>query len=479
MENAIKTEFFSIDKNKMPELFIYKIDFTSANINQLGGKLKYKLSKIFNNHIFGWNSDKALLVSDLNIPDIHDLLTKLWSDGCQSVKNIIQVRDNIDGMSVAEYAVSYIKSKYRAELNRLEQNYKLNNSTDNFCVNLIIDFRAWVFDSESYISISIHNKIVYTKDLLYYYQNENKKIEGMQVVVIKAFSGYDSTATIKSVYGKLKDEGERLYNATNTENLKKLIHKNIKEHPDAPIVHIKFNGSVKEYDYIMEALKPVIREDTIFKTVQLADTSKKFKISPDVRYGIILDIYEIIKKSGFYNGNLDNKYNKGIFNKLPEEYWNPKIKVGNNMSVTYKPYFMKLLIDNGVYFKNGKFKDNKIKILVINDSKKNIDYYLKNMEVKFNELKIGIDIVKEFDENFDLAYEKIHNYDFDILLFTGGYDFTDKDYFNYKSRLLSKNIQSQFLTVKAVDNIKFSMANIVLGILGKTGNIHHCQLIIS
>ena len=225
MENAIKTEFFSIDKNKMPELFIYKIDFTSANINQLGGKLKYKLSKIFNNHIFGWNSDKALLVSDLNIPDIHDLLTKLWSDGCQSVKNIIQVRDNIDGMSVAEYAVSYIKSKYRAELNRLEQNYKLNNSTDNFCVNLIIDFRAWVFDSESYISISIHNKIVYTKDLLYYYQNESKKIEDMQVVVIKAFSGYDSTATIKSVYGKLKDEGERLYKATNTENLKKLIQK--------------------------------------------------------------------------------------------------------------------------------------------------------------------------------------------------------------------------------------------------------------
>ena len=41
MDSTIKTEFFSIDKSKITELFIYKLDPTSNNTEQLGGKLKY------------------------------------------------------------------------------------------------------------------------------------------------------------------------------------------------------------------------------------------------------------------------------------------------------------------------------------------------------------------------------------------------------------------------------------------------------
>ncbi len=471
MNNTIKTEFFSINKSKMPKLFIYKIESTSYNVKQLGGKLKYGLNKMFNNNIFGWNKEKDLLVSDFNIPNIPGLLEELWKDeSYQSLKNIRQLSGDIDNMSIAEYIVSYIKSKYNWELLDLEKKYKINNSTNNFCVNLIIDFRAWDINNEPCISISIRNKIIYANDLLYYYHNENKKIEDMQVIVIRAFSNYNSTGTIVKVYGKLKDESKRLYTATKNENMKKLIQKNIKKNPDDPVVQIKFNNSGNTYDYVMEALKPVIRDDTIFKTVELRDTSKKFKIEPDLRYNIILNIYDIIKKSGFFNGNMDNNYNKNIFNNLPEEYYNPKIKVGNNRTVTYKPYFIPLLNSYGIYFKNEKFKDNKLKILIINDSKKNMDNYLKCIEKKFGELKIDIDIIKILNKNFDDAFEEINNYNFDILIFIGGYDFNDRDYFNYKSMLLSKYMQSQFL-IKAVDNIKYSVSNVVLGILGKTGNI--------
>ena len=470
MESTIKTEFFSIDKDKIPELFIYKIDSSSANIKQIGGKLKYKLNKIFNNNIFGWNSENDLLVSDLNIPNINDLLEKLWGDGFQFLRNIIPVKNNIDNISISEYVASYIESKYKKELSNLQENYRRNNSNNNFCVNLIIDFRAWNINNEPYISIRVRNRIIYASDLSYYYHNENNKIEGMQVVVIPAFSDYNSVGTITQVYGELKNDGERLYKAAKNEKLKKLIQNNMRENPDEPVVHLKFSSGGKEYEYVMEALKPVIREDTKFKTTELSDTTKKFKIYPDVRYNIILHIYDIIKKSGFFKGNLDDIKRREVFKKLPEGYWNPKIKVGNNISTVYRPYFMKLLIDNGIYLKNEKFKDNKIKILVINDSKKNIDDYLKNIEITFKQLKIETDIIKKFNGNFDSLYNEINKYVFNIMLFIGDYDFNDKDYFRYKSMLLSRNIQSQFLTFKSLDN-KYSTANIVLGILGKTGNI--------
>ncbi len=470
MSNTIKTEFFSIDKSKIPDLFVYKIESTSSNIKQLGGKLKYGLGKMFKGNVFGWNKEENILVTDMNITNINGLLNDLWNNGYQSLEGIKPLNANIGNTSIAEYVASYVKLKYNLELSNLKRKYKKDNSNSNFCVDLIIDVRPWNINNEPCVSISVRNRIVYAYDLSYYYHNENKKIDDMQVIVIPPFSDFNSTGTVDKVLGKVKDHGERLCKSTKNEKLKRLIQKNIRENPDDPVVKIKFNSSGKEYDYVMEALKPVIRDDTIFKTVELSDTIRKFKIEPDLRYNIILNIYDIIKKSGFFNGNIDNNYNKNIFNKLPDEYWNPKIRVGNNVTVTYKPYFMKLLSDYGIYLKNEKFNNNKLKILVINDSGKNIDDYVKCIETKFDELKIDINIIKILNENFDDAFKEINNYNFDILIFIGGHDFNDRDYFRYKSMLLSKNIQSQFLS-RAIDNIKYSVSNVVLGILGKTGNI--------
>lgn len=117
MDSTIKTEFFSIDKSKIKELFIYKLDSTSNNTEQLGGKLKYKLGKMYINNIFGWNKENKLLVSDLNIPDIQNLLEELWQDETyQSLKHITPVPGNIDNVSTAEYVVSYLNRKYNRQL---------------------------------------------------------------------------------------------------------------------------------------------------------------------------------------------------------------------------------------------------------------------------------------------------------------------------------------------------------------------------
>jgi len=184
---------------------------------------------------------------------------------------------------------------------------------------------------------------------------------------------------------------------------------------------------------------------------------------------LIIDIYNIIKESGFFNGNIDNNYNNSIFDILEKDYWQPLIKVGNNKTVPYQTYFIKLLNNYGLYLKNKKFDNNKLKILIINESGKNIDDYIQWIETEFKALKFDIDI-EILNKTFDTFSESINNYPSDILLFIGGYNFNDYLYFRYKSRLLSNDMQSQFLTVDNIKN-KYSVANIVLGILGKTGNI--------
>jgi len=468
--NTIKTEFFLIDKSKIKNLFAYKIELTSDNINELGGKLRYDLEKIYAGNVFGWNKENKLLVSDLNIPDIHNLLVKLWKDEkYQSLRNITLFDGNIDNISIAEYVISYIKKIYYGELLNLKNEYKESHNSDKFCINLEINFRAWDIDNKPCISISVNHKIIYNADLSCYYNNENKDITDMQVVVVSDFSKYNSTGTIVKVYGKLKDEAERLHEATKNERMKKLIERKSTKNPDEPIVQIKFNNSGKTYDYIMEALRPVIRSDTVFKDDKLKEVYNQFKIKPSIRYKLIMNVYDIIKKSGFFNVNIDNNYNNNIFNILENDYWQPSIKVGNNKTVAYNNYFIGLLHNDGLYLKNKKFENNKLKILVINESGKNIDNYIQWIESEFKALKFDIDI-EILNKTFDNFSESINNYSFDILFFISGYDFATYLYFKYKSKLLSNNIQSQFLMIDNIKN-KYSVANIVLGILGKTGNI--------
>lgn len=473
MDSTIKTEFFSIDKSKIKELFIYKLDSTSNNTEQLGGKLKYKLGKMYINNIFGWNKENKLLVSDLNIPDIQNLLEELWQDETyQSLKHITPVPGNIDNVSTAEYVVSYLNRKYNRQLSQFKKEYNENHYSKKFSVNLEINFRAWEINNNPFISIGVNHTIVSNTDLSEYYKNENKEIIDMHVVVISPFSDYNSAGTVVNVYGRLEDEANRLRIATKNEMMKKLITKNIKTHPDQPIVQVKFSKSGKTYDYIMDALKPIIRSDTIFKNGELSEISSMFKIKPDIRYKLIIEVYDIIQKSGLFTANIDSISNNNVFDTLEEWYWQPSIKVGNNATVQYQPYFISLLNKHGLYFINKKFEDNKLKILIVNASGLIIDDYLQSLEAKFNQLKIDIDIVKILNKSFDDAIECINNYNFDILLFIGEYNFTDYLYFNYKSKLLQKNIQSQFLKYDTVKNqLQYSPSNVVLGILGKTGNI--------
>ncbi len=474
MDSNIKTEFFSIDKSKIKNLFIYKLESTSNNISELGGKLKFKLGKMYSNNTFGWNKDNKLLVSDLNIPDIQNLLEELWQDEdiYQSLIHIIPLSGNKDNVSIAEYVVSYINRKYSKELWNFKKEYNKNYSLDKFSLNLEINFRTWELNNEPCISISVNHNIVSNTDLSEYYENENKEIVDMHVVVIPTFTKYNSTGTIVNTYGKLKDHANRLRLATENDLMKKLIDRNVKTNPDQPIAQVKFNKSGKTYDYIMAALKPVIRSDTIFKGGELSGISNILKIKPDIRYKLIMDIYGIIQKSGLFTVNIDNISNNNIFDTLEEEYWQPSIKVGNNTTVQYQPYFIRLLTQHGLYFKNEKFENEKLKVLIINASGLNIDDYMQSLQSKFNALKIDMGIVKTLNKSFDEAIECIGNYNFDILMFIGEYNFNDRLYFNYKSKLLPKNIQSQFLKYDTVKNqLQYSPSNVVLGILGKTGNI--------
>jgi hypothetical protein len=413
------------------------------------------------------------LVSDLNIPDIQNLLEELWQDETyQSLKHITPVPGNIDNVSTAEYVVSYLNRKYNRQLSQFKKEYNENHYSKKFSVNLEINFRAWEINNNPCISIGVNHTIVSNTDLSEYYKNENKEIIDMHVVVISPFSDYNSAGTVVNVYGRLEDEANRLRIATKNEMMKKLITKNIKTHPDQPIVQVKFSKSGKTYDYIMDALKPIIRSDTIFKNGELSEISSMFKIKPDIRYKLIIEVYDIIQKSGLFTANIDSISNNNVFDTLEEWYWQPSIKVGNNATVQYQPYFISLLNKHGLYFINKKFEDNKLKILIVNASGLIIDDYLQSLEAKFNQLKIDIDIVKILNKSFDDAIECINNYNFDILLFIGEYNFTDYLYFNYKSKLLQKNIQSQFLKYDTVKNqLQYSPSNVVLGILGKTGNI--------
>ena len=403
MDSTIKTEFFSIDKSKIKDLFIYKLDSTANNIEQLGGKLKYKLGKMYINNIFGWNKDNKSLISDLNIQDIQNLLEELWQDEeiYQSLIHIIPLSGNIDNVSIAEYVASYINRKYSKELWNFKNEYSKNHYSDKFSLNLEINFRAWEINNEPCMSIDVNHKIVSNTDLSEYYENENKEIVDMHVVVIPTFTKYNSTGTIVNMYGKLKDHANRLSLSTENDLMKKLIDRNVKTNPDQPIVQVKFNKSGKTYDYIMAALKPVIRSDTIFKGGELSGIASILKIKPDIRYKLIMDVYDIIQKSGLFTVNVDNISNNNIFDTLEEEYWQPSIKVGNNATVQYQPYFIRLLTQHGLYFTNKKFEDEKLKILIINASGLNIDDYTQSLESKFNALKIDIDIVKTLNKSFD------------------------------------------------------------------------------
>ncbi len=466
--DQMKSEFFWIDKSKIGKLYLYTIETGNNIIDKLGGKLKYYLQKKYNNNIFAWNKEKKLIVSDMDMDDniIKSLLDILWNDKYfNRIKNIKRIIDNIDNISIAEYVVSFLNNKYNQKL----EEYKNSLTDESKDIEIILNYnlRAWEIQNKPCISISVNKQILYISDLEYYYKNENKDLLNMQVTVIKVFSsGSSSTGKIVKVYGKIKDEGERLKKITKNNLMKRAIEKGMRETPCYPVVSVNFETD-ETYDYVMQSLKPVITAGTKLKNYNSTQIYNKLKIEPDKRYSIVLGIYEIIKKSGFLNGNVDNNE---IFGHIDDNYIYPFIEIGNNKKIKYRYNFFNEIIKNGLFKKNDKFNNNTLKMAILNISGEDINKYIKNIldDIKKFDINPEIVLALENKEIRDIM-DRIVGENPDILIFISGNDFTDKSYFNYKSMLLSHDIQSQHIKFETLDN-RYSYANIILGIIGKTGN---------
>jgi argonaute-like protein implicated in RNA metabolism and viral defense len=212
--------------------------------------------------------------------------------------------------------------------------------------------------------------------------------------------------------------------------------------------------------------------------------SKTFRIEPAIRSQIVKEISDIAIKKKWVVEAYNSKNFPNIFNKAYEKGFTSNILFGGGKVDKYdEKTLLRNLYNHGLYKISSRFQGGSpINIGIISALKHTrTDKFCQELQKTLEHLNFESNFVSEekiqgFSRvDLENAIESLQTKKPDILLvfFPDELDEDDEEwgaYYHLKSLTVGRGIASQVVYQSTLDN-QYAMANIVLGILGKTGNI--------
>jgi len=528
----IFAEIFPIEVSTLPTLTAYRLLASTTSTltdSTVGGKLAYRLRRDLSGH-WVWTANRLLTDKPADEDVVMKVIETLWREQPMVFKNLqgIKIEPNWQVLAqsqadfVARGLISDIEPEIRKLLNR--QSRFLNSAR----VERVYDIRGLVVKDQPALAVSVSSRLVYNKDLSEYLTSlslANKpktgsplneanteqpstqldKTQLSEEVLIGMWVG-DKTSSLKGeivrVVGPLSDHRTRLLALSSREEVIKLIM----AAPDNQLVVSVLAGRTT-YDYIASALRIIVRtEDYPRFKINSREALKAMKISPPDRTTIISGVAELVKKIGIKDSD-DNKaavrsgtavvvkdaYRSSTFPDIfvsgSELGFTPRLRFGGNQvrSIDEKNLLLNLQ-QCGLFRRATRFGSNGssvpirlgyLEAIKLHSSPASgsgqvpIENFLGQLRNTLGGLGFKLRV---------LASEKIGGVsrsEIDILLafFPDEYEDEDGDdwggnssYQNFKSLTVGAGIPSQVVYRSTLDK-SYAVANIVLGILGKTGNV--------
>jgi len=473
------TEIFPIKSSALPELSAYHLEIKGGDYSTIGGKFAYRLKKTFDGH-WAWASSMIVTDSPQDIAEIMKVVNTLWSEQPDIFKGLRNVT-SVSNWQPDAHAISEFVAK--GLLTDIEKNIQDVLSKDkqdlgNAVVERVHTIRGWVVRGDPAVSVSISSRLVLKQDLKGYASRVSQdQLIGLQVA--------DKTSTLKGelkeIAGTLATERQRLLTLTQREEMQKILTNS----PDSDLVVTISNGR-NEYDYAIGALRIILYLEYLHKFgINSRKALSALRIEPELRAGLVKDVSTVITGTGYVESAYSTKKLPNLFRTEPHM---TLVKFGNRSTTAYNEQtIISDLRNRGIYRIADKFKNgNPIRVGFLNAlNDQPYEVFWERVEAGLRSLgfsihKIGEAVVKEASRvELDTVVTDFQNQDPDILVAFFPEDFADEDddetaYYHFKSLTIGRGIPSQVIEGTTLENeksISSSVNNIVLGILGKIGNI--------
>ncbi len=480
----IAIDIFPVEKAAVPTINTYELD-TSGNKISISGKLAYRLRKEFGGH---WTANYGRILSDKSVTEqqLNDFLMQLWQSNTVPLGNVRAIR-RVTGLGLSEYDIATFVAKGMLSDQNLQREITavLNKNKvgiKNAIIKRVADFHAFVVDNVPSVSISINSNILLEQDLDSFIRDGGDPMKLYVKVKHQSTKG-----EVTSVVGPLKNQRERLERLAQDE----LTISSLQSAPDdTEVLTLRVGQNV--YDYPANLLEIVLTMQNCSRfNVSSSELSKHTKIKPAERYKMIHIIQNLVNEK-LVNGKsiigkaYDSDKNPGMFPNMFNLPFEEPVVIGKKQSYQFK-YVKSGLKKYGLYRNSSQLLNNEIHLGVIYPNtfadKFRVNKFLEATKSELESLsfKMIIGNILQFDLTDESSLEKNidslmkESIDFVLCILPDYFD-EDEDseadelYHTFKRLTISRGIGGQVVTYKTLGNT-YAIFNIVLGILGKTGNI--------
>jgi len=470
------TEIFPVRTSEIPRLFGYTLQIKGGDFSTIGGKLSYRLKKKFPGH-WVWTGGKLLTDAPQDITELMKVVEELWHEQPDVFRSLYEVNQDSATQPTPQMVADFVARGLFTDIDGQIRKLLSSKVHDlgNARIERAYETRGWVIEGKPAVSISVSSHVVPKQDLKTYFATSCREPEDLVGLYVR-----DKTSTLKGevvdYVGKMKDHRARLLAYTQRDEVENAPD-------DEPVISVSTGR--QSYDYPISALQIIVRTmDYSRFGINSGQALKLLRIEPGQRSRFVSEISAIVKQSKFIIDAYNTRGNQSQFINGKDVGFEPRLGFGGRRIEEYhEKNILNHLYSYGLYRRSDDFKDDTpIRIGIINALNSaepgsfwsQIGSELRRLHFPTQVVKtervrsISRSVLEESIERLQEAKPHI------LVTFLPDENDEDEDewgaYHLFKSLTVSRGIASQVVYESTLSR-QFAVANIVLGILGKTGNI--------
>lgn len=477
------TEVFPVEPAALPQLFAWKLD-GRGDFATMGGKLSYRLRKELGGN-WVWSSFRLWADFPASPEKVAAVVAAMWKEFPNIFQGLRAVMPDSEWKPttavLADFACRGLLSDAEPAIRTLLK--RKQRAVGDAVVDRIHEARGWEVRGTPAISISVYSRLTYKHDLKTYAARlkEPKKLVGLFVAETMS----SAKGEITEVVGTLSEHRARLLNLTKRDEMQALIDKA----PDDELVVSVDAGGPFAYDYPVSALRIVLRTKDLKQFgINRSDAQKALRIEPGARSELVREVANVLKSKKLVGAAFNSGGNDGTFVTGKDVEFDSRAKFGDGHVAEYdEKTILRLLQQHGVYKRHAKFAGKAaLRVAVVNGLRAETSAgFLGELARDLKSLRFDMEVVAEEKANpqsradLERAVNNLERQSPDILvgLFADEIGEDEEDWASYntfKSLTVSRGLASQVVYQSTLRK-SHAMANIVLGVVGKTGNIPYVR----
>ncbi len=478
---TVLVEVFPVQPAAIPFLVAYELQVRSGDLATMGGKLAYRLQKMFKGHWL-WSERRIVTDSPQSDEALRPIISALWNEQPEIFQGLFAVQQDAAWRPTAQVQADFVARALFRDLQPEVNQVLATLSPDlgRIRIQRACEVRGWVVREQPAISISVISRLLAKQDLKTYARQNALPERLIGLIVADKLSG--SKGEITGITGTVREHRERLLALTQREESKAIIQRAA---DTELVVHVRMGRNA--YDFVASALSIVVNTASYAKFgVDAKQATNALRLSPQARLDILVRIGRIFMSRKVVGTAYRSNSMPALFLNATDINFNPSLLLGGGSRISGERTLQASLRRYGFYKRSNAFPEGTpVRIAVLNAIPGSaVAVFLSRLQQELRTLRFASTISQvesitvtsrdELEKAVNRLQESLPHVQ--LALFSnveedGGEDESSWGaYHHFKSLTIGMGIPSQVVTQSTMNN-QFALANIALGVLSKIGNV--------